>query len=61
MKKVLAALVVLGLTSFAFAAGDTNATEKKAEKKVCKSCKDHNKTHKAKKACKAKEEVNATK
>jgi hypothetical protein len=54
MKKVLAALVVLGLTSFAFAAGDANATEGKAEKKA-------HKAHKAHKAKKAKEEANATK
>ncbi len=48
MKKVLAALVVLGLTSFAFAS-DANKTEKKADKKV------------EKKAKKAKKEANATK
>ncbi len=50
MKKILAVLVALGLTSFAFAA-DTNATgksEKKAEKKA----------HKVKKE---KKEANATK
>lgn len=51
MKKVLAVLVALGLTSFAFAA-DANKTEAKAEKKVEK------KAHKAKKA---KKEANATK
>jgi hypothetical protein len=47
MKKVLAALVVLGLTSFAFAS-DANKTEKKAEKK-------------AEKVKKAKKEANKTK
>ena len=47
MKKVLALLVVLGLTSVF--ASDANKTEKKADKKV------------EKKAKKAKKEANATK
>ena len=47
MKKVLAALVVLGLTSFAFAAADANKSEKNAENPA--------------KAKKAKAEKNATK
>jgi hypothetical protein len=54
MKKFLAVLVALGLSSFAFAA-DANKTEAKAEKKVEK------KAHKAKKAKAEKKEANATK
>jgi|GEM_PF-3423403 len=46
MKKFIVVLVALGLSSFAFAAGDANKTEAKPEKKVCKTCK----PHKAKKA-----------
>jgi hypothetical protein len=38
MKKVLAVLVVLGLSSFAFAA-DANKSEKKAEKPAKKAAK----------------------
>jgi hypothetical protein len=57
MKKFLAVLVALGLSSFAFAS-DANKTEAKAEKKVEKKAEkkaEHNKTKKAKK------EANATK
>lgn len=50
MKKFLAVLVALGLSSFAFAS-DANKTEAKAEKKA-------EKKHKAKKE---KKEANATK
>ena len=39
MKKVLAVLVALGLTTVAFASGDANKTEKKAEKKAEKPAK----------------------
>jgi hypothetical protein len=53
MKKFLAVLVALGLSSFAFAS-DANTTEAKVEKKAEKKVK-HNKIKKAKK------EVNATK
>jgi len=55
MKKFLAVLVALGLSTFAFAS-DANKTEAKAEKKVEKKA--EHKTHKAKKE---KKEANATK
>jgi hypothetical protein len=60
MKKVLALIVALGLTSV-FASGDANKTEKKAEankteKKAAKKA-EHNKTKKAE----HKAEKNATK